>query len=286
MIVDKKAEKNNRLSLFFHQTFIPERQYIASLLQFVATGQTGTDQDISKHTGIPVGKSSGKVPAIINYCSGMGLVDVQKKSGSGEKTFEFTPFGRAVLLEDSNLSEELTQWLVHLHLCRKNGGAEIWYLSFNKGYNVLGMGFTENELTKFLERNCGKRNKSPVGPLIRTYEEPAALQIAHVLVHQDGDMLSRSAAPLLAGFRNGYSAFFLYLWEEYFPDERQVTITDFEASVHWQEMCGWNQHQNETVFDMLQDAGAITIDKQMRPWVLTRRADAKNFWSSLYDELA
>ena len=285
--MDKKIEKNNRLSIFFHQTFIPERQYIASLLQFVATGQTGTDQDISKQTGIPVGKFSGKVPAIISYCSGMGLVKVLKKAGTaGRKYFEFTPFGRAVLLEDSNLSEELTQWLVHLHLCRKNGGAEIWYLSFNKGYNVLGMGFTEDELTKFLERNCGKRNKSPVGPLIRTYEEPAALQIAHVLVHQDGDNLSRSSAPLLAGFRNGYSAFLLSLWEEYFPDERQVTITDFEASVDWQKICGWNQRQNETVFDMMQDAGAITIDKQMKPWVLIRSADAKKFWPSLYDELA
>jgi hypothetical protein len=280
------AQKDIRLSVNFHQSFILERHFIASFLQFVATGLNGTDQEISEHTGIPVGKSSGKVPAIINYCSGMGLVDVQKKSNSGQKSFEFTPFGRAVLLEDSNISEDLTQWLVHLHLCRKHGGAEIWYLCFNKGYDVLGMEFTENELTKFLERNCGKRNKSPVGPLIRTYEEPVALQIAHVLIHQNGDMLSRSPAPLLAGFRNGYSAFFISLWEQYFPEERQVTITDFETLVHWQKMCGWNQQQNETVLDMLQDAGAITIDKQMRPWVLTRRADEKKFWSSLYDELA
>jgi len=247
--MDKKPEQDYRLSVNFHQSFIIERHFIASFLQFVATGQRGTDQEISEQTGIPVGKSSGKVPAIINYCSGMRLVDVQKKAGSGEKSFEFTPFGRVVFLEDINLSEELTQWLVHLHLCRKNGGAEIWYLSFNKGYNVLGMEFTENELTKFLERNCGKRNKSPIGPLIRTYEEPAALQVAHVLVHQDRNVLRRSAAPLLTGFRNGYSAFFLSLWEEYFPSERQVTITDFEASVHWHEMCGWNQHQNETVFE-------------------------------------
>lgn len=281
-----KTAKNTRLSVSFHQTFIPERQYIASLLRFVATGQTGTDQDISEQTGIPVGKSSGKVPAISSYCVGMGLIDVQKKAGISEKRFEFTPFGRAVLLEDSNLSEELTQWVAHLHLCRKNGGAEIWYLCFNKGYNVLGMDFTENELTYFLERNCGKRNKSLIGPLIRTYEEPAALKIAHALVHRNGDMLSRSPAPLFAGFRNGYSAFFLLLWEEFFPDDRQVTITDFESLVHWQEMCGWNQRQSESVLDMMQDAGAITIDKQMRPWILTRHAEAKKFWTSIYDELA
>lgn len=281
-----KPVKNTRLSVSFHQTFIPERQYIADLLRFVATGQTGTDQDISAQTGIPVGKSSGKVPAIISYCSGMGLIDVYKKTGIGEKGFEFTPFGRAVLLEDINLSEELTQWLVHLHLCRVNGGAETWYLCFNKGYKVLGMDFTEGELNDFLERNCGKRNKSLIGPLIRTYEESAAFKIAHALVRHNSNMLRRSPAPLLAGYRNGYSAFFLLLWEEFFPIDRQVTTADFEKLVHWQEMCGWNQRQAENALDMMQDAGAITIDKQMKPWILTRNAEAKQFWTTIYDELA
>lgn len=286
MIVDNKIVKAKRLSVSFHQTFIPERQYIASLLRFVAAGQTGTDQDISEQTGIPVGKSSGKVPAIINYCSGMGLIKVQRIPGTGEKAFEFTPFGRAVLLEDSNLSEELTQWLAHLHLCRWNGGAEIWYLSFTKGYSVLGLEFAEQELTEFLERNCGKHNKSPIGPLIRTYEESASFQIAHVLARQGGNVLKRFPAPLLSGFHNGYSAYLLSLWEENFPDHRQITTTDLESTVHWQKMGGWNQRQNETVLDMMQDAGAITIDKQMKPWVLSRLKEAKDFWTSMYDELA
>jgi hypothetical protein len=56
--------------------------------------------------------------------------------------------------------------------------------------------------------------------------------------------------------------------------------------VCWQNIGGWNQRQNETILDMLQDAGAITIDKQMKPWVLTRSTDAKNFWMVTYDELA
>jgi len=278
--------KAKRLPINFHQTFIPERQYISSLLHFVATGQTGTDQDISDQTGIPVGKSSGKVPSIISYCSGMGLIKVQKVAGSGEKAFKFTSFGRVVLLEDSNLSEELTQWIAHLHLCRQTGGAEIWYLSFNKGYDVLGLEFTEQDLTRFLERNCGKRNKSPIGPLIRTYEEPAAFQIAHVLKRQNRDLLKRSSAPLLSGFRNGYSALLLSLWEKNFSDHRQVTTTDLESTVHWQKIGGWNQRQNETILDMLQDAGAIKIDKQMKPWVLSRLTNAKKFWTAIYDELA
>jgi hypothetical protein len=278
--------KAKRLPINFHQTFIPERQYISSLLHFVATGQAGTDQDISEQTGIPVGKSSGKVPSIISYCSGMGLIKVQRMAGSGVKAFSFTPFGRAVLLEDSTLSEELSQWIAHLHLCRQNGGAEIWYHTFNKGYDVLGLEFTEPDLTDFLDRNCGKRNKSPIGPLIRTYEEPAAFQIANVLTRQNGDLLKRSPAPLLSGFRNGYSALLLSLWEDNFSDHRQVTTTDLESTVHWQSIGGWNQRQNETILEMLQDAGAIKIDKQMKPWVLSRLTNAKKFWTAIYDGLA
>jgi len=278
--------KAKRLPINFHQTFIPERQYISSLLHFVATGQAGTDQDISEQTGIPVGKSSGKVPSIISYCSGMGLIKVQRMAGSGVKAFSFTPFGRAVLLEDSTLSEELSQWIAHLHLCRQNGGAEIWYHTFNKGYDVLGLEFTEPDLTDFLDRNCGKRNKSPIGPLIRTYEEPAAFQIANVLTRKNGDLLKRSPAPLLSGFRNGYSALLLSLWEDNFSDHRQVTTTDLESTVHWQSIGGWNQRQNETILEMLQDAGAIKIDKQMKPWVLSRLTNAKKFWTAIYDGLA
>lgn len=278
--------KAKRLPINFHQTFIPERQYISSLLHFVATGQTGTDQDISEQTGIPVGKSSGKVPSIISYCSGMGLIKVQRIAGTGEKAFEFSHFGRVVFLEDSNLNEDITQWIAHLHLCRQNGGAEIWYYTFNKGYDVLGLEFTEQDLTDFLERNCGKRNKSPIGPLIRTYEEPAAFQIANVLTRQNGNLLKRSPAPLLSGFRNGYCALFLSFWEETFSEHRQVTTTDLESTVHWQNIGGWNQRQNETILDMLQDAGAIKIDKQMKPWVLNRRSNAKHFWTAIYDELA
>ncbi|WP_319587906.1 DUF4007 family protein [uncultured Desulfobulbus sp.] len=276
--------KGCRLPVTFHQSFIMERQNVASLLKFVASGQGGTDQDISKQTGIPVGRSSGKVPATINYCIGMGLIEFPQKNGQGKKTFELTPFGRVVLLEDNNLSENLTQWLAHLHLCRKKNGAEIWYLAFTEGYKTLGMSFTEKNLKEFIERYCGKRNRSPLGPLIRTYEETAGLRLASVLERGPSGFV-RAHAPILGSFRNGYSALFLSLWDEYFPEDRQVTVTNF-GSVCFQEMCGWNERQYEIALDLIQEAGAFTIDKQMRPWVLTRSAESKLFWSTLYDELA
>ncbi len=80
--------KYQRLSVTFHQTFIPERAHISTLLKFAAKGHKGTstplsvtDQEISAETGIPTGQSSGKVPAMLDYCRGME--DVQKRKRKG-----------------------------------------------------------------------------------------------------------------------------------------------------------------------------------------------------------
>ena len=69
-----EAVQNSRLSRNFHRTFKPERQYITSMLRFAASGAEGDAQAIAAATGIPTGASTGKVPAILDYCRGMGLV--------------------------------------------------------------------------------------------------------------------------------------------------------------------------------------------------------------------
>lgn len=68
----------SRLPVTFHQSFIPERAYISALLKYAARAKEGTDQEISAETGIPTGQSSGKVPAMIDYARGMGLIHVER----------------------------------------------------------------------------------------------------------------------------------------------------------------------------------------------------------------
>ena len=67
------------LPLNFHKTFIPERRLIAALLEYAALNKQGSYQDIASETSIPMGKSSGKVPAILDYARGMGLVELSSE---------------------------------------------------------------------------------------------------------------------------------------------------------------------------------------------------------------
>ncbi len=275
----------NWLALNFHKSFLPERRYLTALLQYAAGERQGTDQEISEATGIPVGQSTGKVPSIINYSVGMGLIRVEKGSQPRQRCPILTDFGRIVLLEDEALSEPLTQCLAHLHLCRFGEGAEIWHHTFGPGRDVLGMVFAEADAIQYLDTRLSKTTKSHVSLMLRTYDEQSALKNAGVLECNQGS-ISRAAVPVLQGFVFGYAAFMLSLWESRFSTSRQVAWSDFEAATCWQRIMGWSDQQNETVLGMLQEAGALDVDRQMRPWVLSRKAEAKAFWRVLYDDLS
>ena len=59
----------------FHKTFQPQDTYITKILELAAQGYSGTKEEISAVTGIPTGKTSGKVIPHIRYAAFMGLID-------------------------------------------------------------------------------------------------------------------------------------------------------------------------------------------------------------------
>ncbi|MBF0232647.1 MAG: DUF4007 family protein [Desulfamplus sp.] len=279
------TDSNQRLPHNFHQTFIPEKQYLAALLRYAADGLSGLFPEMADATGIPMGKSSGKMPAIFNYALGMGLIEDKSKERAAIKKPILTPFGRTVLLEDPNFSEELTQWLAHFNLCRRFQGADIWFLTFGPGQDSIGMEFSKDDLDHYLQRATGKRTKkSLAGPMLGMYDDPSSFKSAHIL-STDNNTIKRSASPLLEGFANAYSAVILSLFERHFARERQVTLSDFESETFWCRTGGWNTSQAEFILELLQNKRAVDIDRQMNPWIITRKSDSSSYWRVIYDDL-
>jgi hypothetical protein len=270
-MTETEKRSKERLALRFHQTFIPERRYLSALLRFAAEDGTGDNLHISEETGIPTGKSSGKVPAMLQYAQGMGLVAAEGKGA--DRRIRPTAWGETVLTKDSQLSEAITQWLLHLNLCRCQGGAEVWFRTFGPGSDFLGRRFDRQDLDQYLSGLFGAANRSLIGPLQRTYEEPAALKKTGALITEK-TALRRNPAPLTAEFANGWAWFLLTLWHQHFPNNRQATVIDVETETFWGRLHGWNDAQRERALALIQTTGAISIDKQMQPWVLTRGMNA------------
>lgn len=272
------------LPINFHKTFVPERRLIAALLNYAALGKAGDFQTIAAETGIPTGRSTGKVPAIIDYARGMGLIVLEKGRRDGIKKPVLTPMGRAVFSHDKYLSEEMTQWLCHMNLCRSDIGGTIWHLAFAKGRSVLGSTFSRQQLENYLTGVIGPGNNR-TGPVIRTYVDDAALGRTGA-IKDVTEGLARGKAPILDAYASPYSAFILGLIEAYFPGQRQVTFTDFGEKTLWFDVCLWNESDIERAFSIIERKGFIAIDRQMRPWILDVRAATADVWPHIYEDLA
>lgn len=272
------------LPVNFHKTFIPERRLIAAMLEYAALGKEGNYHQISLETRIPMGESTGKVPAILDYARGMGLIELAKSTGTGSKKPELTPFGRVIYLEDKFLSERFVQWLVHMNLCRQDIGALTWRAVFAEGRSILGSTFTGSQIEDYLISRFGP-GRDRTGPLFSAYVEDSALARAGVLLIE-GEEITRRKAPLVDTFAIAYSAYLLELLETFFPGEGQVTISDFQNETLWFDICLWGPFEVEYMFSLVERKGFISVDRQMQPWIIERKALADEVWPHIFDDIA
>lgn len=279
------SENNNRLAKNFHKTFIPERRYIKAILQFASAGKTGDAQAIAKATGIPTGKSSGKVIPAIDYSRGMGLITLSESSKQKSvKQPILTPFGRIVLFEDPFLKEPVTQWIAHLNLCGPSQGADVWYQVFFLGEQILGSKFKKTQLDTYLQNVYGLQNKNLMGPIVRMYEDPASFSACGALVEEQG-IVHRKIAPVSEEYAWGYGAWILDAMETFFPEEIQVTVTDLDRAAGWKTIPGWGIDESQQILNLLEEKGILTVERHMNPWIIQRTETCNNVWKKIYDDL-
>ena len=279
-----KTPEHQRLSRNFHRTFKPERQYVTALLRFAAAGSEGDFQSISAATGIPTGASTGKVPAILDYCRGMGLVQLGGQERSAVKKPELTMFGRVLLLEDPYLKTGISQWLCHLNLCGPRTGADVWFHTFFEGAPSLGMSFEREKLESYLSLVYEVEKAGLIGPLIGTYEDEAALRICGALSEVSG-RIERRTAPVKEEFAHAYGAWLLQLMADHFPDTSQVSITELDAQAGWRTIPGWDVSAHQRVLELVERKGAITVDRHMEPWLIRPVLTVAAAWKRIYDDL-
>jgi hypothetical protein len=278
-----KKPESKRLPRNFHRTFKPERQYVNAMLRYAASGREGSMLDISKATGIPTGASTGKVPAILDYCLGMGLISVNENSSAIKKP-ELTNFGRVLLLEDPYLKIELSQWIAHFNMCNRFSGADVWYHVFWEDSLSLGMSFTRESLDSIL-RVIYKTNKgNMIGPMVGTYEDEAAFKLCNVLSESE-NLISRKSAPISDDLGRGYGAWILQMIEDYFPRNQQISITELDEKCGWRTIPGWSIASSLSVLELIERKGLIKVDRQMKPWLLQPLISASDAWRKVYIDM-
>ncbi|WP_435402145.1 hypothetical protein [Halomonas sp. RA08-2] len=259
---------------------------MSALLTYVQNmgGSTlSTVMEISKMTGIPTGKSTGKVKPLIQYAQGMGLLDFESRRGSGEMLLSLTPLAKIVLREDPHLLEENTQWALHLMLCRRNGGAEAWYAVFVDAAAVFGRRFREEQFEYFLNNRFGL-SRDAVGPLLRIYADPASLAKAAAIAQEDDQVLLRKV-PVQPALYDTVSALLFLTWDAAMPADTQVALSGLEDNSGLVTATGWGLEEQTQFLIALESAGFVRVDRQTGAPILTRLVSTDHVLQVMYDRL-
>jgi hypothetical protein len=266
----------------FHLSFLPERRHLASLLAAASQGFSGTVEAMSEHTGIPRGKSSGKVIPHLKYAQAMGLLS-SKVPVAGVHELQLTPLGQAVSSEDMQLNETLTQLILHLMLARPVGGAAAWHTLFGRSQMALGRQFSSEAATAFLALQLGNSSSIP-GPLFSTYKENASLARTGMLTVEK-NMLARGSLPPLPEHFWGYSYCWLHAWEQVAPNDQQLPASQLETLTAFEELTGWTRQQMETFLSWAIDQQILRVDRQTGVPLLMKTASSAQIAAQIYSDM-
>lgn len=264
----------------FHKTFQPQDTYIVKIMELAQARFSGTKEEISSLTGIPTGKTSGKVVPHIRYAAFMGFVCYSKEGSV--YTLSLTELGKVVMREDKYLFENVTKMLAHYFIASPHNGALIWsFLYDNLPYRLDDSISNELVNSKFFEifQHDGKDNLNVVK---KSYME-GFWQSLRLMDWTDGLCLNGQ-------FYNGdflyvYAYTLLRDWEQQKSDERELTITQIFDELCWSKRFGLDDTEAMNVLDELAAEGYISLNKQLHPCTVVRLEHSENLIDRLYDSL-
>lgn len=270
----------SQININFHQTFKPEKKYIGSILDIANHTGSLSIQEISLYTGIPNGKSSGKVEPHIYYTKYMGLINAEKK----DRTYEInkTRLGNIVSLEDPGLQEELSILLCHAMMLRPYKGAAMWNAIFMKLLPAYQGKIKKDILLKELGQLFnGKVSKKNLAPFLGSYEEMfSVLDILKV----DTNNCSEMELPYNKEFIYLYAYILLEYWDELYSGQGEISSAQL-AGIGFGKAFGWNEQKEYEVLEHLSDKGLLRLNRQLAPYTILRLADKNFAMDKLYSEL-
>lgn len=269
-----------KYNLNFHETFPPDRAYLSKILQNTDVIDNITMEDISELTGIPTGKSSGKVVPHINYSKFMNLIDYELQEG--KFIIKRTSLGSEIFREDPYMNERITKLLLNYFLTSKYCGAQMWNLIFREFPYTYGKMISSNIVSTEIERYYGKRVK--LSPFNSTYNKSNSFKDIEVLKFEDEIYKFTSL-----GFE--YEGFYMYLYSLLIELEaldifrKEFSYSEIFHQIKWNLGFQWSENEAIKVLERFESKSLISINRQLSPITVILNVSSLDICNKIYSLL-
>lgn len=238
-----------------------------------------TKEQISQATGIPTGKSSGKVEPHIQYAVFMGLVRHQVQDGT--HALERTEFGQMVFELDPHLMEPVTLLVCHHNISSPPQGAALWQFVFAKLLPALGPAIDQDTLMRAasVEFQTPKVNLTPLKTCYTTQKSLGDLGLLKVSASKQWAF---QPIPYRTEHQYAYAYTLLKAWERMLPERPEITVDELADYTHWHRPLLWDKRDLMNGLESLEDLGILSLNKQLAPVTIIKRRISAFALSKLY----
>ena len=262
----------------FHKTFSPQDSYITKILELANNNYTGSKEEISEETGIPTGKTSGKVVPHILYAQYMGLTT--HTLSKGKYTLELTDLGKTVLKNDKYLFEDISRLICHYNICDEDTGAYLWSFIYSRLLIMLDENMSEEAMKK--KYNDFFMVKTDLGALRKSYSNEGFFSFLDLLDFSEGIRINSSYYKDERLYVYAYALF--SSWDRTYSKTQEVTA-DQIIDMKWSKRFGFDEDEMLFALEQMEEKKLIRLNKQLVPYTVIRNADTADVLPHLYELL-
>ena len=271
-----------RSQLTFHETFQPEWIYISKILELGIEEFKGTKFEISEKTGIPTGKTKGKVEPHIKYAAFMGLVEYELNKGI--YSLEATPLGKEIFMQDKYLHENLTHWLCHYALSRETMGAHQWYYVIHEGHT----GFSVSNSPEYHLQRANRLFSSDIslnemfGVVRKAYTDGCFSDLNYLIWGEEVSFVEHFESPELV---YAYAYVILDSWNQFEPGRSEIPVSDLNEVFGFNKIFNLNDEEFNNILDSLSSLGLLSINRMLYPATVIRNTSLEHVIPLLFDAI-
>lgn len=280
------------LNINFAMTFPPQKSIIIGLLRIADGINEYSLSEISSCTGIPDGKSTGKVKPSIDYAVSMGLLNAETKNGL--YILKRTPLAEIIVLEDFGLTEDITLQVLNYFLSSNSIGCIPWNLIVRNAIILQGDTVDNCALSDKLEREFGKDKKQQkrVTTPFRSAHKDFFQSIN--FVSEDGDnKIKINRLPVNKRFIFMYAYSLLFDWEKLLINKNEHTekshneigFDDIIFKIQWGAGFHWDEKTVFEVLELMAEKNIIKLNKQLVPMTVIRNIESKDVLPKIFSLL-
>lgn len=277
-------DKKQSINLNFHESFCPDFEHIAKIIQIADQYEGLTKEEISDITGIPTGASSGKVEPHIYYAKFMNLIEFEKERSKYK--IKSTSLGRIILNEDPYFLEDISKLICNYFLTSKFYGAIMWNKIIREMPLKYGNEIKESLIIKDLHEEFGIQIKlTAFRSCYNSEKSMATLSLINVEEQNDN--------PIIKLNKNIYNDENIYVYaytlirelEKLDNSRKEFTVNEILDNISWGKGFLWDEEVSISVLEKLNDLNIINLNRQLNPITIIVNKNSEDIIDSLYSML-